>query len=121
MNPTGRPLDFSEQSELRNDQRLQLLGHVVEFVLGERHVAPVVAPRFIVNVANPPALRDDVGHLHRTNRHHLAAFFHGVRQAAQTDSGLGGIREPPGVKVHRLFKFPALLDQLPGNKADYAK
>ena len=53
MKPAGLPVDLRDQRQVGNDDRLQLMRHVIELLRRERHVAPVVLPRLVVELAQP--------------------------------------------------------------------
>ena len=79
--------------------------HEFEFLLGERHESPIVLPRLIVNLAEPPAFPRDVPQIPMAQRD-LAPLLQRGGQPAQPVRRLGRISKPPGIKVDRLLESP---------------
>ncbi len=74
-NKTDRfALDLRQPDQLRYENRLQLVRHEFEFLLGERHEAPIILPGLVINLAEPPAFPFDVAQISVAQRYLLGAF-----------------------------------------------
>src|SRR5205823_1231196 len=103
--------DFRDECELWNNELLELVRHELDLRLGERHKTPILFPRLIVNLPEPPAFFANILEISSADRDRptLPETF---GQWSQARGGFCRIGKPPGVPVFRFCKAGA-LDQLP--------